>query len=56
MRSADVPRSEMFRYRTLEQRIPAPHPLRKLRMLADGILPYGCRKATETQILGQETG
>ena len=38
MRSADVTQSEMFSYRTLEQRIPASHPLRKLRVLVDGIL------------------
>ena len=38
MRSADVTQSEMFSYRTLEQRIPASHPLRKLRALVDGIL------------------
>ena len=28
MRSADITQSEMFSYRTLEQRIPASHPLR----------------------------
>jgi len=38
MRSADVTQSEMFSYRTLEERIPASHPLRKLRALVDGIL------------------
>ena len=38
MRSADVTQSKMFSYRTLEQRIPASHPLRKLRVLVDGIL------------------
>lgn len=38
MRSADVTQSEMFSYRTLEQRIPASHPLRKLRVVVDGIL------------------
>ncbi len=38
MRSADITQSEMFSYRTLEQRIPASHPLRKLRMLVDGLL------------------
>ena len=38
MRSADISQSEMFSYRTLEQRIPASHPLRKLRMLVDGLL------------------
>jgi transposase len=38
MRSADVTQSEMFSYRTLEQRIPVSHPLRKLRVLVDGIL------------------
>ena len=38
MRSADVTQSEIFSYRTLEQRIPASHPLRKLRVVVDGIL------------------
>lgn len=38
MRSADVTQSAMFSFRTLEQRIPASHPLRKLRVLVDGIL------------------
>ena len=38
MRSADVTQSAMFSFRTLDQRIPASHPLRKLRVLVDGIL------------------
>ena len=38
MCSADVTQSEMFSYRILEQRIPVSHPLRKLRVLVDGIL------------------
>ena len=38
MRSADVTQSEIFSYRTLEQRIPVSHPLRKLRTLVNGIL------------------
>ena len=38
MHSADVTQSSMFSFRTLEQRIPASHPLRKLRALVDGIL------------------
>ena len=38
MRSADVTQSEMFSYRTQEQRIPASHPLRKLWVVVDGIL------------------
>ncbi len=38
MRSANVTESEMFSYRTLEQRIPTFHPLRKLRAVVDGIL------------------
>jgi transposase len=38
MRSADVTQSEMFSCRTLEQRIPTSRPLRKLRVLVDGIL------------------
>ena len=40
MRSADVTQSAMFSFRTLEQRIPALHPLRKLRVLVDGILAF----------------
>ena len=38
MRSADVTQSAMFSFQTLEQRIPALYPLRKLRILVDGIL------------------
>lgn len=38
MRSADVTQSAIFSYRTLEQRIPQTHPLRKLREVVDGIL------------------
>jgi transposase len=38
MRSADVTQAAMFSYRTLEERIPREHPLRKLRSLVDGIL------------------
>lgn len=38
MRRADVTQSEFFSYRTLEQRIPPSHPLRKLRALVDSIL------------------
>ena len=38
MRSADVTQSAIFSYRTLEQRIPVAHPLRKLRKLVDEIL------------------
>jgi hypothetical protein len=38
MRSVDVTQSEFFSYRTLEQRIPPSHPLRKLRALVDSIL------------------
>jgi hypothetical protein len=37
MRSADVTHSAIFSYRTLEQRIPQTHPLRKERVV-DGIL------------------
>ncbi len=36
MRRADISQSEMFGYQTLEQQIPAAHPLRKLRALVDG--------------------
>ena len=38
MRSADVTQIAMFSYRTLEERIPPEHSLRKLRTLVDGIL------------------
>ncbi len=38
MRRADVTQSAMFSYRTLEQRIPASHPLRNLRKLVDDLL------------------
>lgn len=38
MRGADVTQSAIFSYRTLEERIPQEHPLRKLRGLVDGIL------------------
>lgn len=38
MRGADVTQSAMFGYRTLEERIPQQHPLRKLRALVDGLL------------------
>jgi len=38
MRSPDVTQSSIFSYRTLEQRIPAGHPLRKLRGVVDDIL------------------
>ena len=38
MRSAYVTQSAMFSYRTLEERIRASHPRRKLRVLVDGIL------------------
>lgn len=38
MRGADITQAAMFSYRTLEERIPQGHPLRKLRSLVDGIL------------------
>ncbi|MBZ0093915.1 MAG: IS5 family transposase [Sulfuricella sp.] len=38
MRGADVTQSAIFSYRTLEERIPRKHPLRKLRGLVDGVL------------------
>ncbi|WP_371323871.1 IS5 family transposase [Dechloromonas sp. ZY10] len=38
MRTADTTQHAMFSYRSLEERIPAGHPLRKLRVLVDGIL------------------
>ena len=38
MRTADTTQHTIFSYRSLEERIPAGHPLRKLRVLVDGIL------------------
>jgi transposase len=38
MRKTDVTQHAMFSYRSLEDRIPATHPLRKLHVLVDGIL------------------
>lgn len=38
MRDQDVTQPLMFSYRTLEERIPESHPLRKLRALVDEIL------------------
>lgn len=38
MHCADVTQSSIFSYRTLEQRIPPWHPLRKLRELVDDLL------------------
>jgi transposase len=38
MRKTDVTQHAMFSYRSLEERIPETHPLRKLRILVDGIL------------------
>ena len=38
MRTADTTQHAMFSYRSLEDRIPVGHPLRKLRVLVDGIL------------------
>lgn len=38
MRGADITPSELFSYRTLEERIPSAHPLRKLRVIVDAIL------------------
>jgi len=38
MRTPDTTQADMFSYRTLEQRIPTDHPLRKLRVVVDGIL------------------
>jgi transposase len=53
MRSADVTQSEIFSYRTLEQRIPVSHPLRKLRTLVDGIL---ARLHADFEVLYAKTG
>jgi transposase len=38
MRGADVTQACLFSYRTLEDRIPTQHPLRKLRLVVDAIL------------------
>lgn len=38
MRGADVTQASLFSYRSLEERIPQDHPLRRLRALVDGIL------------------
>lgn len=38
MRGADITQASMFSYRTLEERIPRKHPLRKLRAVVDGLL------------------
>jgi transposase len=38
MRTADTTQHAMFSYRSLEERVPASHPLRKLRVLVDSIL------------------
>lgn len=38
MRTADTTQHSIFSYPSLEERIPARHPLRKLRVLVDGIL------------------
>jgi len=38
MRGADITQVSLFSYRSLEERIPQAHPLRKLRMVVDAIL------------------
>jgi transposase len=38
MRNTDVTQHSLYSYRTLEERIPDAHPLRKLRVLVDGLL------------------
>jgi len=38
MRGADITQEELFSVRTLEERIPKQHPLRKLRAMVDGLL------------------
>ena len=35
MRGADITQIDLFSYRTLEERIPANHPLRKLRLVRE---------------------
>ncbi|MFT5644944.1 MAG: transposase [Janthinobacterium sp.] len=39
MRKSDISQHALYSYRTLEERIPEAHALRKLRVLVDGILP-----------------
>ena len=38
MRGSDITQAALFSYRTLEERIPQEHPLRKLRVIVDTIL------------------
>ena len=38
MRKTDVTQHSLYSYRSLEERIPDAHPLRKLRVLVDAIL------------------
>lgn len=38
MRGLDIHQQELFSYKTLEERVPADHPLRLVRVLVDGIL------------------
>ena len=38
MRGADITQAALFSYRTLEQRIPKSHPLRKFRVVVDAML------------------
>ncbi len=38
MRGADITQPELFSYRTLEERMPMEHPLRKLRAVVDLLL------------------
>ncbi len=38
MRSPDVQQLGMFSYVSVEERVPSDHPIRKLRVLVDGIL------------------
>ena len=39
MRGQENPQLSMFSYLSLEHRIPADHPLRRLRLLVDGLQP-----------------
>ena len=50
MRGADITQAAMFSYRTLEERIPRAHPLRKFRRVVDGLL------STMDAELGQKRG
>lgn len=53
MRGADITQAALFSYRTLEERIPKDHPLRKLRVVVDAIL---ATMDAEFDVLYADTG